>query len=144
MKYGLTVDGTRADIAGKDKDGNALWVIEIKRSGVSKAAIDHAQEKGIPLFVVDLTHLAQPTEDDPWAEIKCQDYLVLAENLVRGFYPSVTESYRHGAANGRRSEWDLTTVTGQSCASMFTVVRATATTKGVLTAKKQCSTNAAK
>ena len=84
---------TRADIAGKDKDGNALWVIEIRRSGVSRAAINHAQEKGIPLFVVDLTHLPQPTEDDPWAEIKCRDYFVLEENLVRGFYPSVTESY---------------------------------------------------
>ena len=62
---------TRADIAGKDKDGKALWVIEIRRSGISQAAIDHALEKGIPLFVVDLTQLPQPTEDDPWAETKC-------------------------------------------------------------------------
>ncbi len=46
---------TRADIAGKDEDGNVLWVIEIRRSGLSKAAVDHAQDKGIPLFVVDLT-----------------------------------------------------------------------------------------
>ena len=87
---------TRADIAGKDKEGSVLWVIEIKRSGLSKAAVDHAQDKGIPLFVVDLTQLPQPTEDDPWAEIKCWDYFVLAENLVRGFYPSVTESYSTG------------------------------------------------
>ena len=84
---------TRADIAGKDKDGSVLWVIEIRRSGLSKAAVDHAHDKGIPLFVIDLTHLPQPTEDDPWAEIKCRDYFVLEENLVRGFYPSVTESY---------------------------------------------------
>ena len=84
---------TRADIAGKDKDGSVLWVIEIRRTGVSQAAIDHAQEKGIPLFVVDLTKLPQPTEDDPWAEIKCWDYFILADNLTRGFYPSVTESY---------------------------------------------------
>ena len=84
---------TRADIAGKDKDGKALWVIEIRRSGISQAAIDHALEKGIPLFVVDLTQLPQSTEDDPWAETKCWEYFVLAENLVRGFYPSVTESY---------------------------------------------------
>ena len=84
---------TRADIAGKDKDGSVLWIIEIRRSGLSQAAIDHAQEKGIPLLVVDLTHLPQPTEDDPWAEIKCRDYFVLEENLVGGFYPSVTESY---------------------------------------------------
>ena len=84
---------TRADIAGKDKDGNVLWVIEIRRSGLSQAAIEHAQEKGIPLFVVDLTHLPQPTVDDPMAEINCRDYFILAENLARGFYPSVTESY---------------------------------------------------
>ena len=84
---------TRADIAGKDKDGNALWVIEIRRSGLSQAAIDHAKENGIPLFVVDLTKLPQPTEDDPRAETKCWDYFILAQNLVRGFYPSVTESY---------------------------------------------------
>ena len=84
---------TRADIAGKDGGGNVLWVIEIRRSGLSQAAIDHAKEKGIPLFVVDLTQLPQPTEADPMAEIKCWDYFILAENLVRGFYPSVTESY---------------------------------------------------
>ena len=83
---------TRADIAGKGKNGSVLWVIEIRRTGVSQAAIDHAQENRIPLFVVDLTHLPQST-DDPWAEIKCWDYFVLADNLVRGFYPSVTESY---------------------------------------------------
>ena len=87
---------TRADIAGKDGDGNVLWVIEIRRSGLSKAAVDHAQDKGIPLFVVDLTRLPQATEDDLWAEIKCWDYFVLAENLVRGFYPSVAESYNTG------------------------------------------------
>jgi len=84
---------TRADIAGRDKDGNTLWVIEIRRSGLSQAAIDHAKEKGIPLFVVDLTQLPQPTEADPRAETKCWDYFVLTENLVRGFYPSVIESY---------------------------------------------------
>ena len=84
---------TRADIAGKDRDGSVLWVIEIRRSGLSQAAIDHAEENGIPLFVVDLTHWPQPTEDDPWAEIKCRDCFVLMENLVRGFYPSVAESF---------------------------------------------------
>ena len=70
-----------------------LWVIEIKRTGLSNAAVEHAREKGIPLFVVDLTHLPQATEEDPWAETQCWDYFILAENLVRGFYPSVTESH---------------------------------------------------
>lgn len=83
---------TRADIAGLTRDGKALWVIEIDRSGVSKAAKDHASENAIPLFIVDLTHLPQPTVDDPMAEIKCWDFFVLYENLSRGFYPSVTES----------------------------------------------------
>ena len=87
---------TRTDIAGKDKDGNVLWIIEFRLSGISRAAIDHAGEKGIPLFVVGLTHLPQPTEDDPRAEINCPDYFILGENLIRGFYPSVTESYNTG------------------------------------------------
>ena len=84
---------TRADIAGKDKDGRVLWVIEIRRSAVSQAAIDHAKDNRIPMFVVDLSKLPQRTEEDPWAEIKCWDYFILSDNLVRGFYPSVTESY---------------------------------------------------
>ena len=84
---------TRADIAGLEKDGNVLWVIEIERSGLRQAAIDHALENGIPLFVVDLTHLPQRTDDEPLAEVKCFDYIVLEENLSRGFYPSVTKSY---------------------------------------------------
>ena len=84
---------TRADIAGKDKDGNVLWVIEIKRTGLSNAAVKHAKKKGIPLFVVDLTRLPKPTEENPWAETESQDYVILAENLARGFYPSVTESH---------------------------------------------------
>ena len=83
---------TRADIAGLDKDGNVLWVIEIERSSLSQAAIDHALRSGIPLFVVDLTDLSKPTVDDPMAEMKCHEYFVLWENLVRGFYPSVTKS----------------------------------------------------
>ena len=66
---------TRGDIAGKDKDGNVLWVIEIMRSGLSRLAIDRAQEKGIPMFVVDLTQLPHPTEDDPWAETKVLELL---------------------------------------------------------------------
>ena len=84
---------TRADVAGKDKDGNVLWVIEIKRTSLSNAAVEHAQEKGIPLFVVDLSHLPQATEENPWAETECWDYFLLEENLERGFYPSVTESH---------------------------------------------------
>ena len=75
------------------KDGKALWVIEIDRSGVSQAAIDHTIETGIPLFVVDLTRLPKPTDDDPLAEIHCEDYFLLGENLTRGFYPAVTKSY---------------------------------------------------
>ena len=84
---------TRADITGFDKDSKVLWVIEIDRSGVSQAAIDHAREKDIPLFVVDLTRLPKATDDDPLAEIYCEDYFLLGENLIRGFYPSVTKSY---------------------------------------------------
>lgn len=84
---------TRADIAGKDQHGNVLWVIEIKRTGLSNAAVEHAREKGIPLFVIDLTRLPQATEEDPCAETNCLDYFILADNLGRGFYPSVTESH---------------------------------------------------
>ena len=91
----VSLDGlrTRADIAGKDKNGRVLWVIEIRRTGVSRAAIDHAREMGIPLFVVDVSQLPQRTEEDPWAEIKCLDHFMFEDNLAKGFYPSVTESY---------------------------------------------------
>ena len=94
-EYEVWLNGrrTRADIAGKDQGENVLWIIEIKRSGISGAAIGHPGGKGIPLFVVDLTHPPCPTEDELWAEIHCPDYFILAENLIRGFYPSVTESY---------------------------------------------------
>ena len=84
---------TRADIAGKDKEGNVLWTIEIKRTGLSNAAVEHAREKSIPLFVVDLTSLPQATKENPRAETECWDYSILVENLARGSYPSVTESY---------------------------------------------------
>ena len=76
---------TRADIAGLDKDRNVLWVIEIQRSGLSHAAIDHAQEKGIPLFVVDLTNLPKPSANDQMEEATSFEYHILAENLARGF-----------------------------------------------------------
>ena len=94
-KCEVWLDGrrTRSDIAGLDKDGNVLWVIEIQRSGLSQAAIKYALEKGIPLFVVNLTHLPQPTVDDPWAETKSHAYFVLVENLRGGFNPSVAESF---------------------------------------------------
>ena len=84
---------TRADIAGLDGDGNVLWVIEIKRSGLSHAAIDHALGKGIPLFVVDLTHLPQPSTNDQVTETESFDFYILAENLSRGFYPCVNKSF---------------------------------------------------
>lgn len=84
---------TRADIAGLDKQGNVLWIIEIQRTTLSKAATDHAQEQRIPLFVIDLTHLPQATADSPMAETECPDYFILEDNLARGFYPSVSKSF---------------------------------------------------
>ena len=83
---------TRADIAGFDKDGNVLWAIEIKRSTLSQVAIDHARTKGIPLFVIDLTHLPKVSADDPTAETESMGYHILGENLVRGSYPCANES----------------------------------------------------
>ena len=84
---------TRADIAGLDKDNRVVWIIEIKRSGLSQAAIDYAKESGTPLFVIDLSHLPQPTPNDPMAEIENISFDILASNMSRGFYPLVTESY---------------------------------------------------
>ena len=84
---------TRADVAGFDNDGNLLWVIEVKRSGLSKKAIEYACENQHPLFVVDLSKLPKPSEDDPWAELRNYDFAILEENLVNGFLPSVTHSY---------------------------------------------------
>ena len=84
---------TRADVAGFDNDGNLLWVIEVKRSGLSKKAIEYACANQHPLFVVDLSKLPKPSEDDPWAELRNYDFAILEENLVNGFLPSVTHSY---------------------------------------------------
>ena len=84
---------TRADIAGLDRDRNVLWVIEIQRSGLSQAAIDHALEKGIPLFVVDLTHLPQPSANDQLAETESFDFYILAENLAMGHFPCANVSF---------------------------------------------------
>ena len=84
---------TRADIAGMDADGNVLWVIEIKRTTLSQAAVRHAEAEGYPLFVIDITDLPTPQTDDPMAEINAMGYYIMGENLVRGFYPSAVESY---------------------------------------------------
>lgn len=91
----IRLDGgrTRADIAGFDAGGNVLWVIEIQHSGLSDAAINHATEKGVPLFVVDLSHLPQPSADDPMAGTNCIDYYILGDNLARGFYPCANKSF---------------------------------------------------
>ena len=95
-KTEVWLDGrrTRADIAGLDKDGNPIWVIELRRTGhVSQAAIDYALETGIPLFVIDLTHLPSPTPGNPYAEITCNDYRLVDENLSSGSYPRSDENY---------------------------------------------------
>ena len=84
---------TRADIAGLDSDGNLLWVIEIKRSGLSRKAIDYASENEHPLFVVDLSKLPRPSEDDLEAEVDSDAFAVHEDNLRNGYLPSVTESY---------------------------------------------------
>lgn len=60
---------------------------------MSHAAIDHAQEKGIPLFVVDLTNLPKPSANDQMEEATSFEYHILAENLARGFYPSANKSF---------------------------------------------------
>ena len=84
---------TRADIAGLDQEGNVLWVIEIKRTSLRRAAVELAKKEGYPLFVIDISNLPKLTHDDPFAEVKAWDYCTIRENLVRGFYPSATETY---------------------------------------------------
>ena len=84
---------TRADVAGKDEDGNVLWAIEVKRTSLSRAAVAHAETSGIPMFVIDLTKWPKSNEEDPYAEFSCLEFDMLAGNLERGFYPSVAESY---------------------------------------------------
>ena len=84
---------TRADVAGLDADGNLLWVIEIRRSGLSGKAIEYAHENGHPLFVVDLSKLPKSPEDDPWAELKDGVFGILGANLNKGHLPSITQSF---------------------------------------------------
>lgn len=83
---------TRADIVGLDADSKVLWVIEIKRTTLTRAATKNAENEGYPLFVVDITKLPQGTDNDPWAEVKAMEYNIIAENLCRGFYPQAAES----------------------------------------------------
>ena len=45
------------------------------------------------MFVIDLSHLPQPTLDDPMVEVESSSFRILASNMSRGFYPLVTESY---------------------------------------------------
>ena len=91
----VSLDGgrTRADVAGLDPVGRVLWVIEIKRTGLRRAAIEHAEREGVPLFVVDISDLPKPTEDEPFAEITSWPFYLMGDNLSRGFLPSVSASY---------------------------------------------------
>lgn len=86
---------TRADIVGLDRDGNPLWVIEIKRTSVSDKAIQYAEEQGIPLFIIDVSHL--PERDDsakpPMMQTASEPFRVLMSNTVTGYLPRAVETY---------------------------------------------------
>ena len=87
---------TRADIAGFNANDELLWVIEIKRSVLSQAAVNHAKEAEIPMFVVDLTCIPKVSQDslsDLDEECDNELYGLLLENLARGFCPEVAESF---------------------------------------------------
>ena len=87
---------TRADIAGFSANDELLWIIEIKRSILSQAAIDHANEAKVPMFVVDLTWIPKVSPDslfDLDAECDNELYRILLGNLGRGFCPEVAESF---------------------------------------------------
>ena len=74
-------------------------------AGLSQAAIDHAQEKGVPLFVVDLTHWPQPhrkTTHGRRSRARTTSSLgrISLEDFIR---PSPSHIAR--SASARRSEW---------------------------------------
>ena len=87
---------TRADLVGLDREGNPLWVIEVKRTNISDRAVAYAKSRGYPLFVVDVTNL--PATDDaveqPIMLNASMDFYIIMENVLRGgFLPRAVETY---------------------------------------------------
>ena len=77
---------TRADIAGVDQNGDVIWVIEIVRTSLSKAAVAAAGKGPHPTFIIDISHL-------PENETKNVRWYTIQSNLRNGFYPIVQKSY---------------------------------------------------
>ena len=74
---------TRADIAGYDRQGNLLWVIEIKRTNISSKALANAEQAGYPLFIIDIGNLPKTTAANPYAEVESPVFRTMMENLRR-------------------------------------------------------------
>ena len=86
---------TRADIAGLDQDGNPLWVIEIKRTGVSDKAIEYAKDYGIPLFVIAVKGLPKSDDDAelPLESSASNKFWALLVDARGSHLPRAVESY---------------------------------------------------
>ena len=90
---------TRADLAGLDRNGAPLWVIEIKRTNISDKAVAFAKSRGYPLFVVDVTNLpaGDDTAEQPVMLNGSMDFYIIMENALRGgFLPRAVETYNTG------------------------------------------------
>ena len=93
-EHWLGGQATRADLVGLDREGNPLWVIEIKRTNISDKAVEYATTHGLPLFVVDVTNLPDTDDmaEDPVMLTGSLPFAILMENALRGFLPRAVET----------------------------------------------------
>ena len=86
---------------------------------------------GVPVFVVDLTHLPQPAVDDPTAETTHWECFALAANPVRGLCPSVVPGRSTSNVSAGLSEWGQPAGTGRGGMRTFIGGQAIAIMTGV-------------
>ena len=84
---------TRADIAGFDAHGEPIWIIEIVRSTLSNSATENAKDTELPLFIIDVSTLPVDTEPQRLKELSNPLYIIMDDNVARGFYPAADRSH---------------------------------------------------
>ena len=86
---------TRADIAGLDQYGKPLWVIEIKRTGVSDKSVEYAEAQGIPLFIIDVKSFPESDDSAEWplGSTASNPFWAVIDDAQGGHLPRAVETY---------------------------------------------------